>query len=397
MNAGPLTFLGILASVSASWFGMVFMPQLQLGGEQPQEIAETGQMYPSRRAGLAEQGAEVYRANGCYYCHTQQVSQDSSDFDISLTDVGAKRGDLGRVLQDVRPDLAQAATLRALGTLPTTLKSFDREFTEYFTNLLGGAGAKISVERVTNEAPKPAPGQPEEARFGITISALGANAEAVAGVVRRMRPSLGIPSAPVVLARGISKEQADDLSKRLQAAGAKVQVTMNLRGVDMDRGWGRRRSVAADYLYDHPVMVGSRRMGPDLSNIGDRQPSRAWHMAHLYNPRSTMSEESPAGVDSLMPAYPYLFTRRPRQQAHHEGHSGHSDAIHLVGGDYDIVPKPEAEALVAYLLSLKSGPGVFEAPIPKAPSAQAPSKPAAAAVTPSAANAPAAGKTPTVK
>lgn len=41
---------------------------------------------------------------------------------------------------------------------------------------------------------------------------------------------------------------------------------------DAKRGWGRA-SVAADYYYDHPHLLGTMRTGPDLFNIGARQPA----------------------------------------------------------------------------------------------------------------------------
>jgi cytochrome c oxidase cbb3-type subunit 2 len=44
-----------------------------MGEQQPQQNEMTGNFYPTQRPGQARQGAEVYRANGCYYCHTQQV------------------------------------------------------------------------------------------------------------------------------------------------------------------------------------------------------------------------------------------------------------------------------------------------------------------------------------
>ncbi|MCU0617382.1 MAG: cbb3-type cytochrome c oxidase subunit II, partial [Gemmatimonadaceae bacterium] len=71
---------------------------------------------------------------------------------------------------------------------------------------------------------------------------------------------------------------------------------------DMARGWGRP-SVPGDYVYDRPHLLGTMRTGPDLFNIAVRQPSRDWHLGHLYQPRAY----SPG---SIMPAYPYLFERR---------------------------------------------------------------------------------------
>ncbi|NUN62840.1 MAG: cbb3-type cytochrome c oxidase subunit II, partial [Burkholderiaceae bacterium] len=70
-------------------------------------------------------------------------------------------------------------------------------------------------------------------------------------------------------------------------------------GPDHERGWGRA-SVPGDYVYDKPHLLGSMRTGPDLFNIGARQPSKDWHLGHLYQPRAYVP-------GSIMPAYPYLF------------------------------------------------------------------------------------------
>lgn len=136
MNYGPLLFLGFFLTVASSWCGLVLLPQIQFGRQQAVKIEETGEIYPQARSGLAEQGRQIYRANGCLYCHTQQV--------------------------------------------------------------------------------------------------------------------------------------------RAQNYGA-----------DIARNWGQRRTVSRDYLYDHPVMLGTMRTGPDLTNIGLRQSDTSWHLLHLYNPRIT--------------------------------------------------------------------------------------------------------------
>ena len=56
-------------------------------------------------------------------------------------------------------------------------------------------------------------------------------------------------------------------------------------GPDNERGWGRV-SVPGDYYYDKPHLLGSMRTGPDLFNIGARQPSKDWQLGHLYQPRA---------------------------------------------------------------------------------------------------------------
>ena len=76
---------------------------------------------------------------------------------------------------------------------------------------------------------------------------------------------------------------------------------------DAARGWGRA-SVAADYAYDTPHLLGTMRTGPDLFNIGARQPSSQWHLGHLYQPRAYVP-------GSVMPSYPFLFEAREQLAA----------------------------------------------------------------------------------
>lgn len=73
MNHGTVIFLGSLLALAVSWYGMVIGPVLQMGNDKQVLMETTGSYYPSFRSGLAQQGREVYRANGCNYCHTQQV------------------------------------------------------------------------------------------------------------------------------------------------------------------------------------------------------------------------------------------------------------------------------------------------------------------------------------
>lgn len=62
--------------------------------------------------------------------------------------------------------------------------------------------------------------------------------------------------------------------------------------------WGigaERIAQAGDYIADHPILLGSQRTGPDLSQEGGEHPDD-WHMAHFMNPRNT----SP---NSIMPRF----------------------------------------------------------------------------------------------
>ena len=59
-------------------------------------------------------------------------------------------------------------------------------------------------------------------------------------------------------------------------------------------------SLAAESQYDHPMLWGSKRTGPDIARLGGKY-SDDWHVAHLINPRAVVPS-------SIMPAYPWLAT-----------------------------------------------------------------------------------------
>jgi len=111
---------------------------------------------------------------------------------------------------------------------------------------------------------------------------------------------------------------------------------------DASRGWGRA-SVAGDYAYDTPHLLGTMRTGPDLLNIGARQPSKDWHLGHLYQPRAYTP-------GSIMPSYPYMF--EVRQGAAKPGETVVNLPPALTRPGEVVVAKPDTLALVNYLLSL---------------------------------------------
>lgn len=196
MNYGPLIFLGAFLTFASAWIALVFMPNQQLKDIQPQMVEGTTQTNPRPYSGIELIGRQVYQAEGCVYCHTQQV-----------------RG--GDYLNDI------------------------------------------------------------------------------------------------------------------------------------ERGWGPRRSVPQDYIYDYPVLLGTMRTGPDLTNIGARQPSEQWHLLHLYDPQMV----SPG---SIMPPYKYLFEKRKiigQPSADALKFEGPYEKFAPPAG-YEIVPTERAKALVAYLKSL---------------------------------------------
>lgn len=95
-----------------------------------------------------------------------------------------------------------------------------------------------------------------------------------------------------------------------------------------------------------PRVLGTERTGPDLTNIGVRQPSEVWQYIHLYQPRSVVP-------GSVMPAFPWLFAARSA--------AAPGDVVvplppSVAPARGVVVARPAAQALVAYLISLQQTP-----------------------------------------
>ena len=176
----------------------------------------------------------------------------------------------------------------------------------------------------------------------VTLTDAGKNPEAVTNLISSLTLT------------NLTKEEADAAFSKITAAGGKTEIHIVATGPDIVRGWGMRQSVAEDYLYDQPVQLGSLRAGPDLANAGARADT-SWQLLHLYAPKSVVK-------GSTMPPFRYLFEVR------NIGREPSPDALKLPPefappAGYEVVPKPEARELAAYLSSLRATAPLYSAPI----------------------------------
>ena len=112
-------------------------------------------------------------------------------------------------------------------------------------------------------------------------------------------------------------------------------------------------SVAAEHVYEHPFLWGSRRMGPDLARVGGRY-SDDWHRMHLRDPRQFVPQ-------SNMPAYHWLQDK----DVTNENIQNRMKALQALGVPYtdeeiakapeQLKGKNEEDAVVAYLQNLGVG------------------------------------------
>ena len=200
----------------------------------------------------------------------------------------------------------------------------------------------------------------EGVEFDIKALATEKNHSAVKEAINRFYRVTGQPASggvalgmPVgeweTIALGASAPDAAKARGFLSSAGASVDVQVRFHGEDLEkdefsnpngRGWGKRRSVARDYLFVERPMLGSVRIGPDLANVGARL-SRSTLMRILLNPKLIRN-------DSKMPQHRFLFEVAEKGDG--------DELIAVIEGDEEVYYKPtkDAEALVEYLLSLKS-------------------------------------------
>ncbi len=75
-------FIGLFGTFAFSWLGLTVIPNLQIGSLDPQSDEEGTDIYPLPKSGMVERGRRIYAANGCIYCHSQQVRPDYAAYDI---------------------------------------------------------------------------------------------------------------------------------------------------------------------------------------------------------------------------------------------------------------------------------------------------------------------------
>jgi cbb3-type cytochrome oxidase cytochrome c subunit len=291
VKTGFRVFIAAFVALGASWCGFVLAPVLQLGTAKQETVLNSSDTYPLQRTGDATLGLQVYRASGCAACHTEQIQQSGVACEIELTSVGKN------------PD---------------------------------------AVEKQINAVFAPSP------FFGVNFITNDQN------IPYGGPPSIDISHLPQIILNHLEKSKADAVVGGITSAGGKAEIHIVATGADISRGWGIRRSVAADYLYDNPVQLGSLRVGPDLADVGARLGNANWQLLHLYAPHSVTK-------NSAMPPFRFLFETKKI------GDAPSPDALQLpkelvppVG--YEVIPTDDAKNLVAYLLSLRADVPLYEAP-----------------------------------
>ena len=304
-------FLGLIGTFVFSWAGLAWVPNLQIGRLDPQSEDEGADIYPWPQSGMAERGRQIYVANGCMYCHTQQVRAD-----YAASDIDRKWG--GR-------------------------RSAPRDYLFARPVLLGRMRMGPDLANVGHRTPS------EEA-------AAPAASPATGGAPAASPAAAGSPSA----SSPAPQPNAAPPGGSPPAASPAAPANANATPAPSPPPSG---ASAGNPTLSNPAANAPSSTEATTAPNGEPLPySAAWHHKHLYSPRSI-------NLDSIMPAYGFLYEKRRV-----EGQPA-ADALKLTAADapppgYAIVPTYDAKCLVAYLMSLDQSHGLKEvksaAPAPAA-------------------------------
>jgi cbb3-type cytochrome oxidase cytochrome c subunit len=290
-------FLGIFGTFAFSWVGLTVIPNWQIGHLNPQSDEEGTDIYPMPQSGMVTRGARIYSANGCIYCHSQQVRAEYAGADIE----------------------------RKLGDRRSAPRDYIFERPVFLGKMrmgqdLANIGARAPAEQ---ESPGPAS---SPAAQGAAASPSPGNSPAAAVAAS---PGSTVPKAPTTPAAAASSSSPS--SKAPGVAGPSTGIASP--------------SPAAAAAAASPATPPSPS-APWPEQTAGLPPmySAAWHHVHLYSPRSI-------NLDSNMPSYRFLY------QARRIADARSTDALQLTGSDappegWEIVPTYDAKCLVAYMMAL---------------------------------------------
>ena len=331
-------FLGIFGTFAFSWVGLTVIPNWQIGHLNPQSDEEGTDIYPQPQSGMVERGARVYAANGCIYCHSQQVRADYAANDIE----------------------------RGWGDRRSAPRDYIFERPVFLGKMRMGQDIANIGARAPAEQASPSPAGAVAPATSPAAPSPGASPASQGGA-----PAAASPAA----------KQASNPSPATQAGSPVPAGSPSSAASPAPTGAAVSAGAVASAKEASPVPVASTSPAagaPWPVQTAGEPPmySAAWQHVHLYSPRSI-------NIDSNMPSYRFLYEKRRIDYARS------TDALQLTGSDappegWEIVPSLDAKCLVAYLMALNQSHPLTEvksagsAPAAPAPAAGSPPLPPAA-------------------
>ena len=338
-------FLGIFGTFAFSWIGLTVIPNWQIGHLNPESDEEGTDIYPQPQSGMFERGAHVYAANGCVYCHSEQVRADYAANDIERG-WGNRRSAPSDYLFERPVFLGKMRMGQDLANIGA------RAPAQQESPAPAGASSPAALPGATASSPAPATSPSSQPSPAAAAGGSPATSPAQSSAAASSSPNT---SPPPGQRTGVASPSPGQLANATPGGSSPVAPSAQTPGA--------------------PWPIQTEGLPPMFS--------AAWHHVHLYSPRSI-------NLDSNMPSYRFLYQKR-RISGERS-----ADALQLSGSDappegWEVVPSYDAKCLVAYLMALNQSHPLKGLRSTGGASAPGPS-PAAAAQGASPAPSPAAAK-----
>ncbi len=353
--------LGVFGTLAFSWVGLNYIPNFQIGHLDPQTDEDGNDAYPAPQSGMAARGERVYIANGCFYCHSQQVRADYAGSDIER-----KWGDRRSAPRDY---IFERPVLLGQMRLGPDLSNVGKRTPVQDENAPPNASPAAGNPQSANPGSPPpasagsaAPGASPPATSGAASASPAAAksasspAPAPVGQASSPAPTAGAPAQPI--AQNQPSPAGPAQSPQNNTPGTSTSANNPAAAALAGTSTAMQQSVAA---------VAGAASSAEGSRSANLPPySAPWHHRHLYAPRSLND-------DSIMPSYKFLYEKR------RVGGQPSDEALTLPGADspgqgWEVVPTYDAKCLVAYLMSLDQSHALKEVKSAAPPAPPAPGK-----------------------
>ena len=285
-------FLGIFGTFAFSWVGLTVIPNWQIGHLNPESDEEGTDIYPQPQSGMFQRGERVYAANGCVYCHSQQV----------------------------RPDYIANDIERKWGNRRSAPRDYIFERPVFLGKMrMGQDLANIGARAPAQEERSPAPATSASPAVQGAAASSPPAAQAVAAS----------PSTSPVKATSPSNAASPASSPGGSPSPSPGQMANTNPG-------GSSPAAPSAQTAGAPWPIQTAGLPPMYS--------AAWHHVHLYAPRTI-------NLDSNMPSYRFLYEKR-RIAGERSADALQLSGADAPPEGWEVVPSYDAKCLVAYLMGL---------------------------------------------
>src|SRR5438093_5415523 len=356
-------FLGIFGTFAFSWVGLTMIPNWQIGHLDPQMEEDGTDVYPQPQSGMVERGARVYAANGCIYCHSQQVRAD-----YAADDIERKWGDRRSAPRDY---IFERPTFLGKMRMGQDLSNIGARAPAEQENVPpagaaspaaspapqgGAAAAPLPPNAAPAKAGSPPPGGPAP-KATTSPPPAGSPAASPAPSAASPPAAAGSPAAPSASPAPSASAAPSPKAPPASASPSAVAKASPAASPSLPAGSPATSPGASPSSpppkapLPSPSPAAAANASPAAGapwpvRTSGEPPmySATWHHRHLYSPRSI-------NVDSNMPSYRFLYQTRRINDAPSD------DALKFSGSEappegWEIVPSFDAKCLVAYLMSL---------------------------------------------